>query len=965
MRSGRWQLVVVLVMAISSSPAWAQNTTPGNDRAITAQFMQWQFGNDGAIVQFLAPSLGYHLDYLGNPVQSNTPTVTIPMFGNMLREGYGWNFISSHGNTGSFMVEPYLAAAQRDANLAQYIVQGYSADELFASQSGTVPGISVTAQFISPRFSSDRSLVHVSACNSASLAGAFIGKLAFIGYDYSCRADTSTMDSRQLYSNMAGWNGVTKRPLNQAYLGTTLASPVGSGNVVLAPIVTATNLVPGATVSQPTTCYLKFDCPMYTYAAPTSFILTSGALLITGASWQGNDQLSVSFKGRWKGLGTIYVVTDTSSQASGGAVSYPGYINLVGNRNGGVPAKNGYAPCGNYEVQQNSAMGGDNPAASVSGFTARRAADGIRLEWNVELENATQAWRLERSSGWPGPFTVIGELPATGSHHYTLTDPSGSVGTVYRLVEVETDGDILRQAEEMATEPHTLDPDPVITPAQGDSINAALLAEYPTRPQTSPQQIQPIFGWLAIIPDESYRQAIQPLINFHQSQGLVAENMTLAEIGGVAGIQPFVVFAARYGLKYVVACGDASNWVEHNNPANYSNGWTYPGYAAQPQFDIFPMSANIVDPVGTQALSQTWFTRTFSTDALYTDVNGDSLPDVASGRFPARTPAELSVMGAKTIAGMTQVYPAVDTVSAWGEFRDLSGNSGVFAQQMCDSLLQAVPTSMVVRKLYHTDSNPLSYSLRQQQALRDMTAGRTIIIPFGTQSNRAKWAIWLDKTQSFSWSQASPSQILPFLLAGSCDIGDLDRAEDPTYGRPLLELAMLEPNKGPFAGVAPTRGTWQHGDFLYNQEFLKAIYVYGAASAGEADIIARLNVSAAHPGYRYQMMGMQFVGDPAVPIHGMVVRTTDVTSASVATLELGIRPNPARQVGRIHYVLPTTTNVRLSVYDIQGREMATLVNGRQSAGWHTTSWSGPETGLYLVRLQAGPETTTKKMIIVH
>ena len=56
----------------------------------------------------------------------------------------------------------------------------------------------------------------------------------------------------------------------------------------------------------------------------------------------------------------------------------------------------------------------------------------------------------------------------------------------------------------------------------------------------------------------------------------------------------------------------------------------------------------------------------------------------------------------------------------------------------------------------------------------------------------------------------------------------------------------------------------------------------------------------------------------------------------------------------------------LKVYDILGREVATLVNERKAPGSYTVQFnaSGLASGVYLYRLQAGSFVETKKMLIV-
>lgn len=65
-------------------------------------------------------------------------------------------------------------------------------------------------------------------------------------------------------------------------------------------------------------------------------------------------------------------------------------------------------------------------------------------------------------------------------------------------------------------------------------------------------------------------------------------------------------------------------------------------------------------------------------------------------------------------------------------------------------------------------------------------------------------------------------------------------------------------------------------------------------------------------------------------------------------------PNPFNPNTTIRYELPRASNVSLAVYDILGRDVATLLNEEKSAGTYTVQWdaSGVSSGVYFFRLVA-------------
>lgn len=77
-------------------------------------------------------------------------------------------------------------------------------------------------------------------------------------------------------------------------------------------------------------------------------------------------------------------------------------------------------------------------------------------------------------------------------------------------------------------------------------------------------------------------------------------------------------------------------------------------------------------------------------------------------------------------------------------------------------------------------------------------------------------------------------------------------------------------------------------------------------------------------------------------------------------------PNPFNPTTVISYQLPVTSEVRLEVYDMLGRQVATLINEQVAAGRHTVSFDASRlsSGVYLYRLQAGSQIMTKKLTIL-
>jgi len=82
-------------------------------------------------------------------------------------------------------------------------------------------------------------------------------------------------------------------------------------------------------------------------------------------------------------------------------------------------------------------------------------------------------------------------------------------------------------------------------------------------------------------------------------------------------------------------------------------------------------------------------------------------------------------------------------------------------------------------------------------------------------------------------------------------------------------------------------------------------------------------------------------------------------------------PNPFNPVTTIRYDLPEDGLVNITIYDMMGRQISTLVSGQQTAGYNIVQWNATNTfgeavsaGLYLYTIHAGKFTQTKKMVLL-
>ena len=82
-------------------------------------------------------------------------------------------------------------------------------------------------------------------------------------------------------------------------------------------------------------------------------------------------------------------------------------------------------------------------------------------------------------------------------------------------------------------------------------------------------------------------------------------------------------------------------------------------------------------------------------------------------------------------------------------------------------------------------------------------------------------------------------------------------------------------------------------------------------------------------------------------------------------------PNPFNPTTQIRYDLPEDQFVSITIYDVMGRKIRSLMNTNQDAGYHTIRWDARNdmgevisAGMYIYTIQAGEFRSTKKMVLL-
>lgn len=629
----------------------------------------------------------------------------------------------------------------------------------------------------------------------------------------------------------------------------------------------------------------------------------------------------------------------------------------------------------------------DNTAGRLLNFKPIWVDGCIKITWEI-IDNETDHYWLERKHSHENVFKKIAEsvsYPQSRNipSRYEHIDRLGSKDAVYKLMEKGSYGNVRVHAIEKCMMPFDIDPNPPPT-----LDRQKLEKELEVWASKSRVTINPgINGatttedWIAIGPNEYIgSEGILALAYWHQQFGLTTGITNLYCIDQYWGgnISDYIAYLYDNGTQYVILVGDANDYELWDDPVIWSvNNWNAlkPDYPSQPEYNVISSHYYLDQEIS--ECSMAYFTPYYASELNYTDVNNDNLPDIVLGRIPAHSVDDVLAYGAKAVKYLQNPNgPWEDEISVWIDCRHISGNDGFIADSLGTDLINYIPVEMNT----HVLKNPpwpdcYFYSEREAMAIAEFDAGRSLIISFGTVANQYRLNDWLDVEYGFTVSQLAANNIFPFLLGISCGLGAFDETESPSTGRPICERLLFDDSRG-FIGIfAPTRGSWQYGNYLMGKRILYYLYSNGAPSLGHACMAAQRDLIWQEPRYEKLARSYVFLGDPALFLSGAVAgEITNVQSAK-ANLIFSLKPiypNPFNPCATIEYSIAIEGLVNLKIYDIKGRLVKILFTGTKESGSYRITWDGKNehgisvaTGVYFCRLIIGDFQATQKMVLLR
>jgi hypothetical protein len=470
-----------------------------------------------------------------------------------------------------------------------------------------------------------------------------------------------------------------------------------------------------------------------------------------------------------------------------------------------------------------------NGANSIT-LTAQQGANDISLVDTITLSFAhtyTAESDLLKFTAEPGQSVTVAGFTQPPSRLIDITNPLQPVRLGFS--SVAQNGSYTLQSSVPWTSPgtHTL---LALSDAQL-AVPANIVVHQPSHlhaPQPGAEFI--------LITAPQFSGQMQPLAALHQSEGSSATLVSIADIYDEFNFGEPSPFAVKAFLKtattawttkpgYLVLGGDASV-----DPRDYL-GFGY--------FDFVP--TRIIPTAELKTASDDWFS----------DFNGTGIATIATGRLPARTPAEAQLMVSK-ITGYASGAPA-----GWNAQALLVADAddpGVSFTQAAASVQSLLPSTLTATDVF---AGTLGPAAARQNLLDGINSGQLLV----NYNGHGSVQVWsgsniFDDTLAASLTNGSK---LPVFVIMNC----LNGFFQDVYTQSLAESLMLAPNGGAVAVWASSGLTNAEPQFQMNDALARALFSQPAPALGDAVLTAKSGISDLDVRRTFILFG-----DPAMRLRG-------------------------------------------------------------------------------------------------
>lgn len=391
------------------------------------------------------------------------------------------------------------------------------------------------------------------------------------------------------------------------------------------------------------------------------------------------------------------------------------------------------------------------------------------------------------------------------------------------------------------------------------STDAALLAPAAIEPDTPSAWRAPdhAVDYIAIV-HRSLWDAIQPLLDHRAAEGLRVAKVDVQDIydefsaGRVdpEALRTFLTYAYRHWNgggappQYVLLVGDGH--------------YDFRGVQRPDLPNLIPPYLVDIDPT----IGET------AADNRYVSVDGpdDYLPDMAIGRIPAKTPADVTAAVNKIIA-----YETAAPVGEWQRrvvfvADDYANDSGNFHVLSDETRLRWLPAGYRGQAIYYRMDAAHDTGEEMRVAIRGAFNQGALMIQWFGHASRARWGS-VSMFDLLDPARLAPQTALPVTFSYSCWSGyfiNLTGSKQYNYNEQALgEALLLTPGRGSVADLSPSGLHVGSALLLLNQGIVRALTRDRVARVGPLVDAGKQFYFAGATAWHDVIDTMVLFGDPA------------------------------------------------------------------------------------------------------